>query len=111
MGCDSLTEMMSAAAIQPVPVTTQTPSEFVLDDATKAALTIQHRPLNRSAKIDAMGTYLKAVWTSTPTLPELQELVEATWCVDYVESFAANVPGASVDRLNGVVAVIEVMEG
>ncbi|HQP38493.1 MAG TPA: hypothetical protein PLI95_25085 [Polyangiaceae bacterium] len=84
---------------------------LVLDDDTKAALTIQHRPLNRAAKLDAMGVYLKAVWTGTPTLLELQEMVEATWCSEYIESFAANVPGADVDRLQGVVAVIEVMEG
>ncbi len=51
-----------------------------------------------------------AVWTVTPTLPELRELVEATWCVDYIESFAADVPGADVDRLDGMLAVIEVME-
>lgn len=82
---------------------------LVLDDGTKAALTIQHRPLNRSAKLDAMGSYLKAVWTGTPTLLELQDIVEATWCVDYIESFAANVPGADVNKLNGVMAVIEVM--
>jgi hypothetical protein len=84
---------------------------LVLDDDTKAALTIQHRPLNMSAKIEVMGVYLKAVWTGSGTVPGLQDLVEATWCVDYIESFAANVQGADVDRLNEVVAVIEVMEG
>ena len=83
----------------------------LLDDDTRAALTIQHRPLNKSAKIDAMGVYLKTVWAGTPTLVELQDLVEATWCSEYIEKFAANVPGADVDRLQGVLAVIEVMEG
>ncbi len=84
---------------------------LVLDDGTRAALTIQHRPLNRSAKVEAMRDYLKAVWTGTPTLIELQEMVEATWCSEYIENFAVNVPGADVDKLNGVLAVIEVMEG
>lgn len=86
------------------------PIVLVLDDGTKTTLTIQHRPLNRSVKIDAMGEYLKTVWTGTPTLPELQDMVEATWCSEYIESFAAIVPGADVDRLGGVAAVIEVME-
>jgi hypothetical protein len=84
---------------------------LVLDDGTRAKLTIQHRALNRSAKLDAMRDYLKAVWTGTPTLPDLQEMVEATWCSEYIENFAVNVPGADVDRLQGVLAVIEVMEG
>jgi len=84
---------------------------LMLDDSTRAALTIQHRALNRSAKLDAMGLYLKAVWTGTPTLLDLQDMVEATWCVDYIEGFAANVRGADMGRLNGVLAVIEVMEG
>lgn len=58
---------------QVIPVTQTAPSlqhVLVLGDDTKAKLTIQHRPLNKSARLDAMGTYLKAVWTSTPTLGE-----------------------------------------
>lgn len=36
---------------------------LVLDNDTRAALTIQLRALNKSAKIDAMGSYLEAVGT------------------------------------------------
>ncbi|HQP39232.1 MAG TPA: hypothetical protein PLI95_28810 [Polyangiaceae bacterium] len=53
--------MVQVGQIPATPIGTQ--HALVLDDATKAKLTIQHRALNRSAKIDAMGAYLKAAWT------------------------------------------------
>lgn len=49
-----------------------------------------------------MGAYLDAVWTGSPTLLDLQDMVEATWCVDYIASFATKVSRAKANPRGSV---------
>lgn len=81
----------------------------MLDRTTKTTLTINTRALNPSADLTALGQYLDALWSGAePSV--LEALVETTNSIEHIEKFAAVVPGANVDHLRGVVAVIEVME-
>jgi hypothetical protein len=83
---------------------------FHLSDDIKTILTIQRGPLNRSVRFDGIREYMKALWSSNPTLAELQDLVEDTWCADYIENFANHIPGADVNHLRGLLAILVVME-
>lgn len=81
-----------------------------LDRGTKVRLSVLTKPLNPSADLDPIGAYFEGLWLGTATPTDLEDLVERTSCIEYIESFASFVPGANVDHLRSVVAAIEVMD-
>ncbi len=81
-----------------------------LDTHTKVRLTVVSKPLNPSADLEAIGAYVEGLWSGNATSKDLEGLVERTNCIEHIENFTALVPGANVDHLNGVVAMIEVTD-
>ena len=85
-------------------------SVLILDRDTKVRLTVLTKPINASADRNAIGAYVEGLWSGSTGMRKLEDLVEQTSCVEHIENFVALVPGANVEHLKGIVAMIEVMD-